>query len=106
MANVNLVSGGGSSEDPTDWSEVAASVDGRNAKQCRDRWLNTLRPGLVKGKWTSDEESIIILHVKEHGPQWHRLSKMMTGRSENAIKNKWNSMQRSAMRKKKDNIII
>ena len=31
-----------------------------NAKQCRDRWLNHLAPGIIKGNWTADEKDIIV----------------------------------------------
>ena len=30
------------------------------AKQCRDRWLNHLRPGIIKGNWTIQEKELII----------------------------------------------
>ena len=46
-------------DDVANWMAIAKKVDGRTAKQCRDRWINTLRPGLTKGKWTTAEEIMI-----------------------------------------------
>jgi Myb-like DNA-binding domain len=42
-----------------DWVTVSQKMDGRNAKQCRDRWHNYLRPGIIKGHWTKHEEEFI-----------------------------------------------
>jgi Myb-like DNA-binding domain len=42
-----------------EWIKVSENVDGRNTKQCRDRWYNYLRPGIIKGHWTLQEEEII-----------------------------------------------
>lgn len=42
-----------------DWITVSQKVDQRNTKQCRDRWHNYLRPGIIKGHWTLQEEELI-----------------------------------------------
>lgn len=42
------------------WTKIASDLNnGRSAKQCRDRWLNYLRPGIKKGDWTTEEEDLI-----------------------------------------------
>lgn len=47
-------------EKKVNWAEIAKKMKtGRNAKQCRDRWMNYLRPGLKKGNWTANEEELI-----------------------------------------------
>ena len=42
------------------WPTIAKDLGtGRSAKQCRDRWFNQLRTGIMKGDWTADEEELI-----------------------------------------------
>ena len=40
--------------------QSSSTVFGINAKQCRDRWLNHLAPGIIKGNWTANEKEIIV----------------------------------------------
>lgn len=40
---------------PTKWTECSKLIRGRCGKQCRERWVNILNPGVKKGNW-SDEE--------------------------------------------------
>ena len=46
--------------DDDEAAAAAATTPSFTAKQCRDRWLNHLRPGIVKGNWTKEEKAIII----------------------------------------------
>ena len=62
--------------------------------RCRERWLNHLSPNVLKGNWTADEvETFVQLH-KRYGNAWTDISKHMPGRSDNNIKNHWNSALR------------
>ncbi|XP_038690910.1 transcription factor GAMYB-like isoform X2 [Tripterygium wilfordii] len=63
----------------------------RCGKSCRLRWANHLRPNLKKGAFTQEEEQLIIeLHAKM-GNKWARMAAHLPGRTDNEIKNYWNT---------------
>ena len=56
------------------WPQIAARINQifgstRTGKQCRERWLNHLRPDIKKGNWTVDEEFMIEYFYKTFGPK-------------------------------------
>lgn len=73
------------------WTQVAKSLPGRIGKQCRERWHNHLDPNISKRKWTLEEDSLIVKLHLVHGNRWCDIAKKVTGRTDNAIKNRFNS---------------
>nr|AXY87670.1 transcription factor MYB82-like protein [Cymbidium sinense] len=63
----------------------------RCGKSCRLRWLNYLRPGIKRGNITDEEEELIIRLHKLVGNRWSLIAGRIPGRTDNEIKNYWNS---------------
>jgi hypothetical protein len=74
---------------PGNWELAATCLPGRHSKQCRDRWINYLAPGIKRGNWTTEEDELIKKSVKEIGTKWTRVQNVLPGRTENDIKNRW-----------------
>lgn len=71
------------------WKQIAEKIPGRNARQCRDRYNNSLKNKIEKKPWTKEEDEIIIRKFFEIGPKWVTISAFLNGRSGNNVKNRW-----------------
>ncbi|KAG0497313.1 hypothetical protein HPP92_002004 [Vanilla planifolia] len=63
----------------------------RCGKSCRLRWINYLRPDLKRGNFTEEEDELIIKLHSLLGNKWSLIAGSMPGRTDNEIKNYWNT---------------
>ncbi|XVF60438.1 hypothetical protein PTKIN_Ptkin08bG0046000 [Pterospermum kingtungense] len=71
----------------------------RCGKSCRLRWTNYLRPDLKHESFTSQEEDVIINLHKLIGPRWSLIARHLPGRTDNDVKNYWNTKLRKKLSK-------
>ncbi|KAI5073817.1 hypothetical protein GOP47_0011830 [Adiantum capillus-veneris] len=86
---------------PGSWSSVPALAGiQRCGKSCRLRWINYLRPDLKRGSFSATEEKRIIELHAIFGNKWSKIASHLPGRTDNEIKNLWNSCLKKRVQKK------
>lgn len=73
------------------WKNIAKFVPGRTSIQCLHRWTKILKPGLVKGSWTAEEDEKLRCWVRKNKDslKWSDATKEIVGRSGKQIRERW-----------------
>lgn len=72
------------------WRMIAKYVKGRSAIQCLQRWSKILKPGVIKGPWSQEEDQKLMEWVTQEGAaKWSQCAKIIPGRSGKQCRERW-----------------
>jgi hypothetical protein len=72
-----------------DWRAIADAMNGRNPRQCRERWKHSLSCNKHEVPWTKREDDILLEKVQELGPKWTKIGGILGDRTDLEVKNRW-----------------
>ncbi len=70
------------------WKETASHFHNKNPLQCFSRY-NRIRPGINKGSWNKEEDSLISSLIKKYGKSWSKISKIIKTRNGKQIRDRY-----------------
>lgn len=74
---------------PVPWNRIASNIPNRTGIQCQARWSEALDPAVRKGKWSPDEDSLLMTGVSQYGRCWIRIADSIHGRTQRQCRTRW-----------------
>ncbi|XP_040067477.2 snRNA-activating protein complex subunit 4 [Ixodes scapularis] len=75
--------------DEIPWTQVSYHMEGRTRTQLYYRWERALNPDLRRGKWSKEEDMMLIAAVQAHGERWTRIKDFLPGRTANQCRERY-----------------
>ena len=83
------------------WAAISKEMPQRTGKQIRDRFLNSLDTRYKRGKFSEEEDKMILKYHKIYGNQWAKIAKKMKTRTGDMIKNRFYSSLQKGIKNNK-----
>ncbi|XP_071696143.1 transcription factor MYB124-like [Rutidosis leptorrhynchoides] len=71
------------------WAIIASKFEDKSTRQCRRRWCTYLNSNYKRGGWSPEEDTLLCEAQKKFGNRWTEIAKVVTGRTDNAVKNRF-----------------
>ncbi len=94
------------------WKKISDLIEDRTDVQCLHRWQKVLRPGLIKGPWTIEEDNNVVDLVSRYGVKsWSFIARQLKGRLGKQCRERWYNhlnpdIVKTAWSEEEDRIII
>ncbi len=83
------------------WVDIAKGLKGRTGEHVRERYVNVLDNNLKRTSWTKEEDRILFEQQRILGNKWSEIRKLLPGRSDNSIKNRYHNRRNAYLRRMK-----
>ncbi|KAJ5809388.1 uncharacterized protein N7503_001606 [Penicillium pulvis] len=80
------------------WNEISRHLPGRSNKDCRKRWFHSLDPALRKGRWSKEEDELLLAAYKRLGPAWKDIALLIEGRKDDQCAKRYNDILNPSVR--------
>lgn len=77
-----------------DWEIICTFMPGRNTRQVRERWSNYVSPTINREPFTEEEDALLLDKVSEYGSKWVMLTQFFNKRTDSALKNRYQLIER------------
>ncbi|CAH9090130.1 unnamed protein product [Cuscuta epithymum] len=80
------------------WTIIASKFKDKTTRQCRRRWFTYLNSDFKRGGWSPEEDMLLCEAQRMYGNRWTEIAKVVSGRTDNAVKNRFNTLCRKRAR--------
>jgi Myb-like DNA-binding protein BAS1 len=77
---------------PVRYRSMVANPMSSLQQDCRKRWFHSLDPSLRKGRWTEDEDRVLLSAYARLGPSWHEIAALIPGRKDDQCSKRYNDI--------------